>query len=82
LSLTTALDVARTLEYLAYLGFNNAERNQAAAVIVTRDKRLDWKARETRRTVFHCHVIGPKDVGKVGQRSIFRLTQPSLLKLT
>uniref|UniRef100_A0A915J7S8 Mitochondrial Rho GTPase 1 n=1 Tax=Romanomermis culicivorax TaxID=13658 RepID=A0A915J7S8_ROMCU len=64
--LTTLLDLPRTLEYLAYLGFNNAERNQTRAITVTRDKRLDWKARETRRIVFQCHVIGPKDVGKTG----------------
>ena len=34
-------------------------------VLVTRDRKTDFQSRQTSRTVFQCHVIGPKGVGKV-----------------
>lgn len=64
-SMTTLLDTARTMELLAYLGFNVAYGSQLAALTVTRDKRIDWQTRSTQRQTFHAHVIGPKDAGKV-----------------
>ncbi len=62
--LTTYLEVARTLEHLAYLGFNIRYTNQLAAIKVTRDRRIDLQEKCTSRSVIYCHVIGPKDVGK------------------
>lgn len=63
--LTTMLDLPRTLEYLAYLGYNTiGDRNQVSAITITRDKRIDYQKKDTARTVFQCHVIGAKDVGK------------------
>lgn len=62
--LTTFLDVPRTLEYLAYLGFNARHANQLSAISIMRDRRIDLQEKHTTRSVFQCHVIGPKDVGK------------------
>lgn len=62
--LQTLLDLPRTLEYLAYLGFNTTHPDQLSAVTVTRDKRIDWQKRDSRRSVYMCHVIGPKGAGK------------------
>ena len=33
-------------------------------VAVTQDKRIDLQRRQTNRSVFQCHVIGPRGVGK------------------
>ncbi|XP_022650471.1 mitochondrial Rho GTPase 1-like [Varroa jacobsoni] len=65
-TLTTALDVTKTMEYLAYLGFMTVtgEESQLAGVQVTRDKQLDLQLKQTMRIVFHCHVIGPQGAGK------------------
>ncbi|XP_074600717.1 mitochondrial Rho GTPase [Brevipalpus obovatus] len=62
--LMTNVDVKKTMELLAYLGYNEKEDNQLSAIHVTRDKRIDLQKRQTTRTVFCCHVIGPKDAGK------------------
>ena len=32
--------------------------------LVTRDKRVDLQRKQTSRSVFQCHVIGPRGVGK------------------
>ena len=32
--------------------------------VVTRDKRVDLQRKQTSRSVFQCHVIGPRGVGK------------------
>jgi len=64
-ALTTLLDVSRTMEYLAYLGYVvSPEENQLSAIQVTRDKRIDMQKRQTSRNVFQCHVIGQKGCGK------------------
>lgn len=64
-TLTTFLDVQRTLEFLAYLGYNiNGGNNQLSAIHVTREKKIDLQKRQTSRNVFLCNVIGPKNVGK------------------
>uniref|UniRef100_T1INJ1 Mitochondrial Rho GTPase n=1 Tax=Strigamia maritima TaxID=126957 RepID=T1INJ1_STRMM len=64
-ALTTLLDVSRTMEYLAYLGYIvSPEDNQLTAIQVTRDKRIDMQKRQTSRNVFQCHVIGAKNCGK------------------
>ncbi|KAG1669724.1 Mitochondrial Rho GTPase 1-A [Nymphon striatum] len=65
--LTTYIDVGRTMELLAYLGYNvnnDNNMNQLSAVQVTREKSLDMQKRQTSRNVFNCHVIGPKNAGK------------------
>ncbi|XP_037946259.1 mitochondrial Rho GTPase-like [Teleopsis dalmanni] len=63
--LMTYLEVPRTLEYLFYLGFNAYEDGtQLNAIQVTREKRLDLSTQQTSRSVYMCHVIGSKGVGK------------------
>lgn len=64
-TLQTLIDLPKTLEYLAYLGFNVHENeSQLAAVQVTRERRLDLAKKQSNRTVYMCHVIGPKNAGK------------------
>lgn len=64
-TLTTALDVYKTMEYLAYLGYViNPDVNQLSAIHVTRDKKVDLQKKQTSRNVFFCHVIGPQGAGK------------------
>ncbi|XP_076053161.1 mitochondrial Rho GTPase isoform X2 [Oratosquilla oratoria] len=64
-TLWTSLDVHRTLEYLAYLGFcGTADESQLSAITVTREKRIDLQKKQTMRNVYQCHVIGPRDAGK------------------
>lgn len=63
-TLTTLLDVPRTMEFLAYLGYHYHHDSQLSAVHVTRDKKLDLEKRQTTRNVFRCHVLGAKHVGK------------------
>jgi len=58
------LDVPRILEYLAYLGYMYEHDSQLSAIHVTRDKKIDIQKKQTARTVFQCHVIGPKGAGK------------------
>ncbi|XP_072021528.1 mitochondrial Rho GTPase 1-A-like isoform X2 [Amphiura filiformis] len=66
-TLTSLLDVNRTLEYLAYFGYRYVmadHENQLSAIIVTRDKKIDWQKRQTSRNVFQCNVIGCRGAGK------------------
>ncbi|XP_068248108.1 mitochondrial Rho GTPase isoform X1 [Palaemon carinicauda] len=64
-TLWTLLDVQRTLEYLAYLGYcGTGDDNQLSAITVTREKRIDLQKKQTMRSVYQCHVIGPRDGGK------------------
>ncbi|XP_066292561.1 mitochondrial Rho GTPase 1-A-like isoform X2 [Branchiostoma lanceolatum] len=64
-TLTTYLDVPRTMEFLAYLGYIGGEHeNQLSAITVTREKRADLQKKQTMRSVFQCNVIGPKGAGK------------------
>ncbi|XP_053662201.1 mitochondrial Rho GTPase [Anopheles marshallii] len=64
-SLMTLVDVNKTLEYLAYLGFNVHENeSQLAAIHVTRERRIDLAKKQNSRTVYMCHVIGAKDASK------------------
>nr|XP_023647666.1 mitochondrial Rho GTPase 1 isoform X2 [Paramormyrops kingsleyae] len=67
-TLTTYLDVQRCLEYLGYLGFSIIceQESQAAAITVTRDKKIDLQKKQTQRNVFHCNVFGATDSGKSG----------------
>lgn len=62
--LTTLLDVPRTIEYLAYLGYQYLNDSQLSAITVTRDKKIDLDKKQTSRNVFRCHVMGAKGVGK------------------
>jgi len=66
-SLMTYLDVRRTCELLAYLGYHTAGiDNQLTAITVTKTLRSGAAAKKQRntRTVFMGHVIGPPGVGK------------------
>ncbi|XP_071815257.1 mitochondrial Rho GTPase 1-A-like isoform X1 [Apostichopus japonicus] len=66
-TLTTLLDVSRTLELLAYFGYRYVmadHENQLSAIIVTRDKKIDLQKRQTSRNTFQCNVIGPRGAGK------------------
>ncbi|OPL33659.1 mitochondrial 1 rho gtpase, partial [Mytilus galloprovincialis] len=63
--LTTLLDVPRTIEFLAYLGYQYLHDSQVSAIQVTRDKKIDLDKKHTSRNVFRCHVLGAKSVGKV-----------------
>ncbi|XP_053672547.1 mitochondrial Rho GTPase isoform X3 [Anopheles nili] len=64
-SLMTLVDVNKTLEYLAYLGFSVHENeSQLAAIHITRERRIDLAKKQNSRTVYMCHVIGPKEAAK------------------
>ncbi|XP_018570629.1 mitochondrial Rho GTPase isoform X2 [Anoplophora glabripennis] len=64
-ALMTLVDLPRTFEYLAYLGYNIYENeSQVTAVQVTREKRLDLVKKQSSRNVYQCHVIGPMGAGK------------------
>lgn len=64
-TLMTLTDLPKTLEYLAYLGFNVHENeSQASAIHVTRERRLDLAKKQSSRSVYMCHVIGPPASGK------------------
>ncbi|KAK8719240.1 hypothetical protein OTU49_014159, partial [Cherax quadricarinatus] len=64
-TLWTLLDIQRTLEYFAYLGYcGSGDDNQLSAITVTREKRIDLQKKQTMRNVYQCHVIGPRDAGK------------------
>uniref|UniRef100_A0A8C6LU97 Mitochondrial Rho GTPase n=1 Tax=Nothobranchius furzeri TaxID=105023 RepID=A0A8C6LU97_NOTFU len=66
--LTTYLDVQRSLEYLGYLGYSIIceQESQAAAVTVTRNKRIDLQKKQTQRSVFRCNILGAQGSGKSG----------------
>nr|CAH0104267.1 unnamed protein product [Daphnia galeata] len=64
-SLMTYLDVRRTCELLAYLGYHTAGTdNQLSAITVTKAQRSGGSKKRNTRTVFMGHVIGPPGVGK------------------
>ncbi|ERL91674.1 hypothetical protein D910_09002 [Dendroctonus ponderosae] len=64
-ALMTLVDLPRTFEYLAYLGYNIYENDtQISAVTVTREKQLDLAKKQSSRNVYQCHVIGPSSSGK------------------
>ncbi|XP_061701823.1 mitochondrial Rho GTPase 1-A isoform X3 [Syngnathoides biaculeatus] len=67
-TLTTYLDVQRSLEYLGYLGYSiiYEQESQAAAITVTRNKRIDLQKKQTQRSVFRCNVLGARASGKSG----------------
>ncbi|XP_035261936.1 mitochondrial Rho GTPase 1b isoform X2 [Anguilla anguilla] len=67
-TLTTYLDVQRCLEYLGYLGYSIIceQESQAAAITVTRDKKIDLQKKQTQRSVFRCNVFGARGCGKSG----------------
>uniref|UniRef100_A0A672KTR0 Mitochondrial Rho GTPase 1-A-like n=1 Tax=Sinocyclocheilus grahami TaxID=75366 RepID=A0A672KTR0_SINGR len=67
-TLTTYLDVQRCLEYLGYLGYSiiQEQESQAAAITITRNKRIDLQKKQTQRSVFRCNVLGVRGSGKSG----------------
>lgn len=61
----TYLDVRRSCELLAYLGYHTAGTdNQLSAITVTKAQRTGGNKKRNQRTVFMGHVIGPPGVGK------------------
>uniref|UniRef100_A0A8B9LPR3 Mitochondrial Rho GTPase n=1 Tax=Astyanax mexicanus TaxID=7994 RepID=A0A8B9LPR3_ASTMX len=72
-TLTTYLDVQRCLEYLGYLGYSiiAEQESQAAAITVTREKRLDLQKKQTQRSVFLCKVFGGPGSGKSGFLAVY-----------
>ncbi|XP_065174098.1 mitochondrial Rho GTPase isoform X2 [Atheta coriaria] len=64
-ALMTLMELPRTFEHLAYLGYNIYENDsQISAVQVTREKKLDLAKKQSTRNVYQCHVIGPSGCGK------------------
>lgn len=64
-ALLTITNVKKTLEYMAYLGYNMYNNEcQTSAVLVTREKKLDLAKKQSSRNVYTCHVIGQKNSGK------------------
>lgn len=64
-ALLTLTNVRKTLEYMAYLGYNMYNNEcQTSAVVVTREKKVDLAKKQSSRNVYTCHVIGPKSSGK------------------
>ncbi|XP_018319095.1 mitochondrial Rho GTPase isoform X2 [Agrilus planipennis] len=64
-ALMTLVDLPRTFEYFAYLGYSIYENeSQISAVQVTREKKVDLAKRQSSRNVYQCHVIGPTGCGK------------------
>ncbi|XP_029165741.1 mitochondrial Rho GTPase isoform X2 [Nylanderia fulva] len=64
-ALLTLTNVRKTLEYMAYLGYNMYHNEpQTSAIIVTREKKVDLAKKQSSRNVYTCHVIGPKSSGK------------------
>ncbi|XP_048507598.1 mitochondrial Rho GTPase isoform X2 [Athalia rosae] len=61
----TLTNVRKTVEYMAYLGYNMYNNEcQTNAINVTREKKLDLAKKQSSRNVYSCHVIGPKSSGK------------------
>lgn len=55
-TLQTFVELPKTLEYLAYLGFNVHENeSQLSAIQVTRERRIDLAKKQSSRTVYMCH---------------------------
>lgn len=64
-TLQTFIELPKTLEFLAYLGFNVHENeSQVQAIHVTRERRIDLAKKQSSRMVYMCHVIGMKGAGK------------------
>jgi len=60
-----SVQINTVFEYLAYFGYpiNDCE-NQLSAVHVTRDLKIDLLKKQSSRSVYMCHVIGARKVGK------------------
>ncbi|KYQ46577.1 Mitochondrial Rho GTPase [Trachymyrmex zeteki] len=64
-ALLTLTNVRKTLEYMAYLGYNMYHNEcQTSSIVVTREKKVDLAKKQSSRNVYTCHVIGPKSSGK------------------
>ncbi|XP_011176376.1 mitochondrial Rho GTPase isoform X2 [Solenopsis invicta] len=64
-ALLALTNVRKTLEYMAYLGYNMYHNEcQTSAIVVTREKKVDLAKKQSSRNVYTCHVIGPKSSGK------------------
>ncbi|CAH2354108.1 mitochondrial Rho GTPase 1 [[Candida] railenensis] len=69
-SLTTFLDYKTTLEYLAYLGFDDYETSSIKALKVTKPRKTrqkqgkHYRQQVNDRNVFNCFIIGAPGCGK------------------
>lgn len=64
-SLMTFVELPKTMEYLAHLGYNVHENeSQLSAIHVTRERRIDLAKKQSSRSTYMCHVIGMKGAGK------------------
>jgi len=64
-ALLTLTNVRKTLEYMAYLGYNMYHNEcQTSSIVITREKKIDLAKKQSSRNVYTCHVIGPKSSGK------------------
>ncbi|XP_070163503.1 mitochondrial Rho GTPase isoform X1 [Polyergus mexicanus] len=64
-ALLTLTNVRKTMEYMAYLGYNMYHNeSQMSSIVVTREKKVDLAKKQTSRNVYTCHLIGPKSSGK------------------
>ncbi|KAL7044273.1 hypothetical protein ACKWTF_001864 [Chironomus riparius] len=80
-SLQTFIELPKTLEYLAYLGFNVHENeSQIAAIHVTRERRIDLAKKQSSRNTYMCHVIGMKGAGKTALCRAFLVDDMKKLK--
>ncbi|XP_015605375.1 mitochondrial Rho GTPase isoform X3 [Cephus cinctus] len=77
----TLTNVRKTMEYMAYFGYNMYHNeSQTSAISVTREKKLDLAKKQSSRNVYSCHVIGPKSSGKTTLCRTF--IDPKLEKLS
>ncbi|ESO12001.1 hypothetical protein HELRODRAFT_63612 [Helobdella robusta] len=63
-TLTTYIDVTKTMEFLASTGYTYEHDNLASAIQITRDKRIDIEKKHSTRIVYKCVVLGSKGCGK------------------
>ena len=74
-NLTTFLDYKTTLEYLAYLGFDDDSSMKAIKITRARKKRqkqgLYYRQPVTDRNVFNCFVVGAPKSGKTSLLHLF-----------
>ncbi|KAF3846464.1 hypothetical protein F7725_003542 [Dissostichus mawsoni] len=61
----TTRDTSPSGRYLGYSIIYEQE-SQAAAITVTRNKRIDLQKKQTQRSVFRCNVLGARGSGKSG----------------
>ncbi len=67
-SMTTFTEPKTTLEYLAYLGFEEAKRGTIAALKITKPRKRRKRLSKVERNVVLCYVLGASHSGKVREK--------------